>query len=554
MARAVLAARAFVRASALANVRVVVDTDSEDIAREAAEWGAEVPFLRAPKLASDTASTVASTLGLLDRLEAKGEGFDAVVLLQPTSPLRIADDIAECWRAFIQGASSVTTISIEDHPSALSVRVLDDERIEWVNAPANDRLRRQGFATLYRLTGAVYVTAVDALRREKAFVVSGLTRGIAVPAERSIDIDRPADLDAAEGVLRGRPAPRMTLERWTIGPEHPCFVIAEAGVNHNGRVVLAHRMIDAAVAAGADAVKFQTFEPELLVADSAPKAEYQMATTGAEVSQREMLDALALPRAAYRELADHSRASGILFLSTPFDERSAELLIELGCAALKIASGEVTNERFLAAVARKGVPLLLSSGMATLAEVARALEVIGENGAPPLSLFHCVTNYPADPADCNLRAMDAMRLTFDVPVGWSDHTVGSAVPVAAAALGADMIEKHFTLDRTMPGPDHAASLEPSELADMVGGIRAASAARGSGIKRPAASEFANRAVVRRSLHAARDVPAGEVLAAADLIALRPAGGFPPSAEQDLVGRRALRPLRKGEMLRDGDVA
>jgi N-acetylneuraminate synthase/N,N'-diacetyllegionaminate synthase len=554
VARAVLAARTFVRASALADARVIVDTDAEDIAREAVEWGAEVPFLRAHELASETSSSVASTLGLLDRLEAKGEEFDAVVLLQPTSPLRTADDIGECWRAFIQGTRSVTTISPEDHPSALSVRVRDGERIEWVNAPANDGLRRQDIATVYRLTGAVYVTAVDVLRREKAFVVSGLTRGIPVPDERSIDIDLPVDLDAAEGVLRGRPTPLMTLGRWTIGQGHPCFVIAEAGVNHNGRTELAHRLIEAAVSAGADAVKFQTFDPELLVADSAPKAEYQLATTGAADSQREMLDALALPHAAFRELAEHARSSSILFLSTPFDERSADFLVELGCEALKIASGEVTNARFLAALARKGVPLLMSSGMATLAEVARAVEVIRENGAPPLSLFHCVTNYPADPADCNLRAMDAMRLTFDVPVGWSDHTVGSAVTVAAVALGADMVEKHFTIDRTMTGPDHASSLEPAELADMVAAIRAAASARGTGVKRPAASELANLTVVRRSLHMARGVSAGEVLAASDLIALRPAGGFPPSAERNFVGRRALRALRKGEMLRDGDVA
>lgn len=553
MARAVLAARAFVRGCGLMDIRIVVDTDAQEIAREAVEWGAEVPFLRASELASDTASSAESTLGLLDRLKEKGEEFDAVVLLQPTSPLRIAADIRECWNAFIQGASSVATVSLEDHPSALSVRMGDNERIEWVNATVRDGLRRQDVETAYRLTGAVYVTAVEVLRRERAFVVPGSTRGIVVPAERSIDIDRPTDLDAADGLLRGRCAPRMTLGRWTIGPKHPCFVIAEAGVNHNGNVKLAHKLVDAAVAAGADAVKFQTFDPELLVADSAPKAEYQIAATGATVSQRKMLDALALPHTAFRELAEHARSAGILFLSTPFDERSADFLVDLGCAALKVASGEVTNDRFLAALARKGMPLLMSSGMATLAEVARATEVIRNNGAPPLSLFHCVTNYPAEPADCNLRAMDAMRLTFDVPVGWSDHTTGSAVTIAAAALGADMIEKHFTLDRTMPGPDHSASLEPSELAEMVASIRAVVAARGSGLKRPAVSELANLALVRRSLHAARDIHAGEVLTTMDLIALRPAGGLPPSAERNLVGRRALRPLRKGEMLRDGDV-
>lgn len=552
--RAVLAAQEFARISLNGHARIVVDTDAEDIAREARDWGADVPFLRSPELASDTASSAASTLGLLDRLDARGEESDVVVLLQPTSPLRAADDIAQCWAAFEQeGVHSVASVAAEDHPSSLAIRLGDAQRIEWVGAPVDGGLRRQDLLHAYRLTGAVYVTTPQALRRDAAFVVSGRTVGVVIPPDRSIDVDRPADIAAAEGILRARPVPSVAIDGWTIGPSHPCFVIAEAGVNHNGDVALAHALIDAAAAANADAVKFQTFDPALLVADFAPKAAYQIAKAEPSETQREMLDALALPHAVFRELAAHAQERGILFLSTPFDQRSAEFLSELGCAAMKIASGEITNHRLLAAMARMRVPLLMSTGMATMAETAAAVEVIRSNGAPALALFHCVTNYPADPADCNLLAMDAMRMTFDVPVGWSDHTMGTAVTVAAAALGADMVEKHITLDRSMSGPDHAASLEPDEFASMVAGIRFASNARGSGVKRPAGAELGNLAVARRSLHAARDIPAGTSLTADDMVALRPAGGISPSAERSITGLATTRALRRGQMLRDDDV-
>jgi N,N'-diacetyllegionaminate synthase len=547
-----MAAHQFV--SGYGSARVIVDTDADDIAREAQDWGGEVPFFRSPEMARDATSSAESTVALLDRLAARGEEFDAVILLQPTSPLRTADDIAKCWAAFAQSEThSVTSVAAESHPSALAVRLGDAQRLEWVRSPADGGLRRQDLPDIYRLTGAVYVTTPQALKRDAAFVVSGRTVGVVIPPERSIDVDRPIDIVLAEGILRNRPVTGVIIDRWTIGPSHPCFVIAEAGVNHNGDVTLAHQLIDAAVMAQADAVKFQTFDPKLLVADFAPKAEYQIARTGAADSQRQMLDALALPHAAFRELAAHAQESGILFLSTPFDRRSAEFLSELGCAAMKIASGEITNHRLLAGMARMQVPLLMSTGMSTMAETAAAVEVIRSNGAPPLALFHCVTNYPADPADCNLLAMDAMRMTFEVPVGWSDHTMGTEVTIAAAAIGADMVEKHITLDRSMSGPDHAASLEPGEFAEMIAGIRIATNARGSGEKRPASSELANLAVARRSLHAAGDLPAGTKLTAADLIPLRPAGGLPPSVERAIIGLATTRALRRGEMLRDDDV-
>jgi N,N'-diacetyllegionaminate synthase len=552
LGRAAIAACQFART--YNGARLIVDTDSEEIAREARAWGVEVPFLRAPELARDNTTSAASTVGLLDRCAMLGEEFEALILLQPTSPLRTADDIALCWSIFNKNnAHSVASLTEEDHPSALAVTLGADRRVEWAYLQATDGIRRQDLPKTYRLSGAVYITTPETLRRESAFVVPGRTIGVAIPRERSVDVDRIEDLTSAEAMLQTQPPRSVSIDQWTIGEHHPCFVIAEAGVNHNGDVSLAHRLIDSAAQAGAHAVKFQTFDPELLVADFAPKAGYQVARTGSSDTQRQMLDALALPREAFRELAAHARERGILFLSTPFDRRSAEFLRELGCAAMKVASGEVTNHRLLSDMARMQIPLLMSTGMSTMAEVSAAVEIIRSNGAPALALFHCVTNYPADPADCNLLTMDAMRLTFGVPVGWSDHTMGIAVAIAAAGLGADMIEKHLTLDRSMPGPDHAASLEPAEFAEMVAGIRVATDARGSAVKRPANSEITNIRVVRRSLHAAREIPEGTPITPADIVALRPGDGLSPTAESSIIGRATTRAVRKGEMLRDDDV-
>lgn len=553
--RSVFAAHEFVRMAALTEPAVIVDTDSESIAAEARAWGATVPFLRAPGLAADDTSTVESTLGLLERLESAGDRYDVVVLLQPTSPLRTAEDVLTCWKLFCtrDGAAPVASVTAEEHPSGLAVRREDSGVISWLHDARTQVVRRQDLRAGLRLTGSVYITRAESLRADRAFVIPGRTVGVELPPDRSVDVDTLGDIAAAEGLLRSRPGTRVTFANAAIGPGEKCFVIAEAGVNHNGDPQLAHRLVDAALASGADAVKFQVFDPAALASDTAPKAEYQIVTTGKEQSQRDMLSALTLPHPVLRELAEHARARGILFLATPFDNASADFLEEIGCPALKIPSGEVTNHGFLASLARRGLPLLLSTGMSTMAEVASAVAVIRANGDPALALFHCVTNYPAHPADCNLGAMHSMRSLFSVPVGWSDHTTGLAVTVAAAALGAETIEKHFTLDRTMAGPDHAASLEPDELAAMVRAVREAEACIGSGVKAPAQSEMRNLEVVRRSLHAARDLVKGAAIGADDLIALRPGGGIPPFQERAILGRRLRRAIAAGQRLEQSDV-
>lgn len=334
-----------------------------------------------------------------------------------------------------------------------------------------------------------------------------------------------------------------------IGPGRPAYVIAEAGVNHNGDPLMAKRLIEVAALAGADAVKFQTFRAARLVSPSAPKAEYQLRNTDAGESQFEMLERLELSPAAHRELQDLCAAHGITFLSTAFDEESADLLEELAVPAFKISSGDLTNLPLVAHVARKGKPVILSTGMADLAEVDQALRVLREAVATPqVALLQCVSNYPAHPAEVNLRAMRTMAVAFGVPVGYSDHTEGIEVALASVALGACIVEKHFTLDRNLPGPDHRASLEPAELAAMIRGIRRVEAALGDGRKAPAESELDTARVARRSLTAARDIPAGTRLTRELVVAQRPGTGLPPAMMPYLLGRTLRVSVPAGSIL------
>ncbi len=346
---------------------------------------------------------------------------------------------------------------------------------------------------------------------------------------------------------------RIRIAQHPIGDGAPCFVIAEAGINHNGDVALAHRLIDVAVRAGADAVKFQTFRAAQVISPAAPKAAYQKRNTGGDESQLEMARRWEFGESEFRALQRHCAESGILFLSTPFDHDSVDLLARLDVAAFKVASGEVTNLPLLRHIATTGRPVILSTGMSWLGEVDAAVRALREAGCGALALLHCVSNYPAAPADANLRAMATMARAFAVPVGYSDHTLGLEVALAAVALGAAIVEKHFTLDRSLPGPDHKASLTPDELAALVSGIRAVEAALGDGVKAPREAEADTRRVARRSLFLVRDVAAGAALDEHDLIALRPSGGIDPAETDRLVGAVARRKLAAGEMLGWNDV-
>ena len=336
-----------------------------------------------------------------------------------------------------------------------------------------------------------------------------------------------------------------------IGPQQSVFVIAEAGVNHNGDLKMARELIDAAVDAGADAVKFQTFQADRLVMPDAPKAEYQLQNTRKAESQLEMLRRLELSADAHRELQSYCHQRGIVFLSTPFDEEAADLLEELGVPAFKISSGDLTNSPLLEYVALKGKPIILSTGMSEISELIEAVSVLNSAGCETPILLHCVSNYPANAAEVNLRAMQTMHAAFDLPVGFSDHTEGIDISLAAVALGACVIEKHFTLDRTLPGPDHRASLEPGELRQLVRSIRRIESALGSGRKVPTASEIETARVARRSLIAATDIPAGTALKREMVIIRRPGTGMSPALLETVLGRRLLRRIAAGTLLEPG---
>jgi len=318
-------------------------------------------------------------------------------------------------------------------------------------------------------------------------------------------------------------------------------IIAEAGVNHNGDLNLAKKLVDSAVEAGADYVKFQTFKAEKLVSKTAKKADYQLKNVNdANVSQFQMLKSLEMPFEWHFELADYAKSLGIKFLSTGFDEESIDFLDKLGMDLFKIPSGEITNKPYLQHIARKMRPIVLSTGMATIQEVAEAMEVLISEGIKKenITVLHCNTEYPTPMYDVNLTAMNHIKATLQVAVGYSDHTLGIEVPIAAVALGAEVIEKHFTLNKSMMGPDHVASLEPDELKLMVQGIRNIELAiSGSGFKEPSDSEEKNRLITRKSIHLNKLVNAGHIITKSDLIMKRPGDGISPMHLDYVVGKK-----------------
>ena len=328
------------------------------------------------------------------------------------------------------------------------------------------------------------------------------------------------------------------------------LIIAEAGVNHNGDLALARKLIDVAAAAGADRVKFQTFSADRLVTIQARKADYQIHSTDAGESQHAMLRRLELSRQMHAELIAHCRSCGIEFFSTGFDPESVELLVELGLRSFKIPSGEITNLPYLRSVGRYGMPVILSTGMANLGEIEAALAALEQAGTPRnrITVLHCTTEYPAPMSEVNLRAMLTIRDAFGVAVGYSDHTPGIEVAIAAVALGATVIEKHFTLNRSLPGPDHKASLEPDELRAMVKAIRNIELALGDGIKRCSSSELKNRPIGRKSIVAARPIEAGETFSTDNLTVKRPGTGVSPMRWDEVLGRKAAREFAADELI------
>ena len=329
------------------------------------------------------------------------------------------------------------------------------------------------------------------------------------------------------------------------------LIIAEAGVNHNGRIETAGQLIEIAAEAGADLVKFQTFSADRLVTGSASKADYQLETTSTSESQHEMIRKLELSRDMHEELIAHCKKCEVGFFSTGFDPQSVDLLAELGLDRFKIPSGEITNLPYLRHIGQYGKPVILSTGMARLGEIEAALEVLEASGTPRkrVTVLHCNTEYPTPMANVNLKAMLAIRDALGVQVGYSDHTLGIEVPIAAVAMGATVIEKHFTLDRNLPGPDHRASLEPDELKAMVQAIRNIELAlSGDGLKRPSPSESKNIEIARKSLVALVPIKAGDLFTEANLGVKRPGSGISPMRWDDFIGRPANRDYQADELI------
>lgn len=332
------------------------------------------------------------------------------------------------------------------------------------------------------------------------------------------------------------------------------FIIAEAGVNHNGDIMLARKLVDAAKNACCDAVKFQSFKADRLVTKTAARAQYQIENTNSSESQYEMLKRLELSYDDHVELMSYCKRSNIVFISTPFDEESADMLDNLGMTLFKVSSGDITDKYFLKHIARKQKPVILSTGMSTMEEIEEALEWIYEEGNRNITLLHCTSCYPTAFEDANLDSIKTLRHAFNVKVGFSDHTPGIEAPVAAVALGAEVIEKHITLDRNMNGPDHKASLEPYELSKMVGYIRNIEKALGNGLKCPVQKELHIREAARKYIVTSREIYKGQIISADMLCAKRTGGGIEPGEIDSIAGCKATRNLAEGHVLQAGDFS
>ncbi len=326
------------------------------------------------------------------------------------------------------------------------------------------------------------------------------------------------------------------------------FIIAEAGVNHNGDIDLAKKLIDKAAWAGVDAVKFQSFKAEKLVSKTAKKAKYQKETTGSTETQYDMIKRLELDYDKHQELIDYSQKKDIMFMSSPFDLDSIDLLNKLGMNIWKVPSGEITNLPYLKKIGELNKKAIISTGMANLSEIEDALRVLTEAGTEDITVLHCNTEYPTPIEDVNLKAMNTIKDAFKVKVGYSDHSLGIEVPIAAVAMGAEVIEKHFTIDKSMKGPDHRASLDPNELKTMVKAIRNIEEALGDGIKKPSKSEMKNKAIARKSIVAAKNIKRGEIFNQENLAIKRPGSGITPMRLEEVIGKRSKRDFSEDELI------
>lgn len=518
--------------------RIIVSTDDAEIASVAREWGAEVPMLRPADLARDDTPGLDPVLHAVSWLgDREGYQPDLVMLLQPTSPLRTAADIDAAIDLFVQRqALALCSVSPNLHPASWSSRLSRDGVLVDFRPDSDEPASRQAAETLYEQNGAIYIVDRSHLLRNRTLYAPE-TLAYVMPADRSIDVDDASQLAAVDALLSRvqRTCNPVVAAARRIGGGAPCLIVAEIGVNHDGRIDVAEQLIDQAAVAGADAVKFQTWNTDELVTADAPAAAYQRDATGA-ATQADLLRSLELGESELRILKQRAERHGLLFFSSPDEESSADLLERIDVPLFKIGSGELTNLRFLRHVAAKGRPMVVSTGMATLAEVGAAVHAIETTGNRSVVLLHCVSSYPSPAADSNLNAIDTLRSAFGCPVGFSDHSTTIETAVAAVAKGAVLVEKHITLDRNRPGPDHRASFDVDQFRELVRAIRTVESALGDGVKIPAPSELPNRALVRKVMVAARPLRAGEVLAESDIAFRRASDGLAVTELDRVVGR------------------
>lgn len=533
--------------------RIIVTTDDPEIAEIAKKYGAETPFLRPKQLSGDDiGSDIKVYQHAVNYLE-KQEHYhiDFIVELQPTAPLRTAEYIdAAIIKLISTEADSVSSVTpVREHP--LLMRKVENDRL--VNFISFDKkyTRSQDYPNIYRFNGAIYAVRRNVLMEQNTDIGDD-TRVVIMPEELSIDIDTSLDFTFAEVILKkNKKMTDILIGNRRIGDT--TFIIAEAGVNHNGKLELAKQLIDAAADAGADAIKFQTFKAESLVSTQAPKEKYQKLLTNKDESQYELIKKYELTKNQFIELMKYAKKRNIIFLSTPYDEQSADMLSDLGILAFKIGSGEITHLPFIKHVALKNKPIILSTGASTIEEVCDALDTIESVGNKNIVLLHCTSNYPTLLKDVNLKAMATLRNEFGYPVGYSDHTQGNIVAISAAALGAIIIEKHLTLNRNMDGPDHQASIEPSEFKEFVDAIRKTETLLGSEAKKPSESEHETIQLGRRSLVAAEDISAHQIVTK-DMIAVkRPGTGISPKYLERFVGKKTKKQVKKDSILTWDDI-
>lgn len=554
VARAVVAAREFLRAAGLSDVPVLVDTDSPAIAEEGVRWGAIAPFLRPAELAGDDTPTIANVTAALQRMAAREGPIEAVMLLQPTSPLRTADDIVRCWAEFDGTAHpSVVSVVQATHPVEYALRVAPDGTLHWAHGIAPRSMCRQHNEASVYPNGAVYISTVDLLNRHRSFIIPGVTRGVAMPANRSVDIDTAEDLRVARALLRdahvpdAAPGPSIQIAHRAIGRQHPPLVIAEIGINHEGNVEKALRMVDDAHAAGAECVKMQSHvvDDEMVPNDVVPG--------NASETIWDIMARCALTEDEERWVKEYVESKGMIYLCTPFSRAAADRLERMQVAAYKIGSGECNNYPLVRHIAGFGRPIILSTGMNDLATIEPAVEIL-RSARVPFALLHCTSMYPTPYEKVRLGALSELAARFpDAVIGLSDHSLGNYTCFAAVALGASILEKHFTSVKTWPGPDVPISIDPPELEDLIVGSRAIQRALG-GRKEILPEEQPTIDFAYASVVAVRHIAADEVLSTDNIWAKRPGTGAIKAAEYDrLLGRRARRAIPKDTQLSYADI-